>query len=83
METLELSYLSKWSSNLDNVKVEFKTARKLRAFINSGVKENLFYIKDKVGFFKIVRINKIMHTSIDAKIEKLTLREYNLERLGI
>ena len=83
METLELSYRSWGDSLMDAVRLEFKTTKKLRLFINSGAKENVFRINNRSGFFKIVTINKVMHTSIDAKIECLSLREYNLDKLGI
>ena len=39
--------------------------------------------KYDVSLFKIVKMKKIKHFSIIANIEKITLREYNLEKLGI
>ena len=86
METLELSYIdSGLVYGSREVKIKFKTSKKLRSFINSD--ERIFKIKSnqpyKNDVYKIVKIKKIMHYSIEAIIEIYTLREMNLERLGI
>ncbi len=59
------------------VKIEFGTAKNLRDFLHSG--EKLCSV-DK-NLVKIIKINKMRHTSVEATIQKITLREYNLERL--
>ena len=60
-----------------DVKIEFTTAKKLRDFVHSG--ERLVTINKNL--IKIIKINKLRHTSMEATIQKITLREYNLERL--
>ena len=57
--------------------IEFGTVKKLRDFINH---------KDEIcefekSFFKIITIKRFKHTSMLATVAKITLREYNLERL--
>lgn len=75
-----------------SVKIEFNSADELRDFINKG--ETLFKVRgdqlkrwrisDIMGdqLFKIVGIKKkSRHSSMEAIVQKITLREYNLERL--
>ncbi len=68
--------------NTTDVKITFKTGNELSNFINSNesIFKNMDY-KCDTSLFKIVKIEKIKHFSIIAKIERITLREYNLERL--
>jgi hypothetical protein len=60
-----------------DVKIKFQDAKGLMKFINSG--DEIF--KCGTELFKIVKIIKLKHSSFIAKIEKITLREYNLEKL--
>lgn len=77
----------RWTSVGDgpiDVKITFKTVKEQRKFINSHetIFRNMSYKYD-VSLFKIIKMKKIKHFSIIANIEKITLREYNLEKLGI
>jgi hypothetical protein len=77
----------RWASIGDgpiDVKITFKTVKEQRKFINSHetIFRNMSY-KYNVSLFKIIKMKKIKHFSIIANIEKITLREYNLEKLGI
>lgn len=77
----------RWASVGDgpiDVKITFKTAKEQRKFINSHetIFRNMSYKYD-LSLFKIIKMKKIKHFSIIANIEKITLREYNLEKLGI
>lgn len=65
-----------------DVKITFKNVNELTKFINSHetIFKNMSYKYD-VSLFKIVKMKKIKHFSIIANIERITLREYNLERL--
>ena len=77
----------RWASIGDgpiDVKITFKTVKEQRKFINSHetIFRNMSYKYD-VSLFKIIKMKKIKHFSIIANIEKITLREYNLEKLGI
>jgi len=77
----------RWASVGDgpiDVKITFKTVKEQRKFINSHetIFRNMSYKYD-VSLFKIIKMKKIKHFSIIANIEKITLREYNLEKLGI
>lgn len=88
---LEFNRISdRWGSVGDEpieVRIEFKSGKEVINFINkgdyifkrSGIPRSNF---DK-SIFKIVKIKKIKHFSIIANIEKITLREYNLEKIGI
>lgn len=89
METLQKLKIKLFSykDGLDDPKkvtIEFKSVRELRNFINTGFVD-LFEEPDNYSGrkYKLIRINKIKHTSIEATICRLTLREFNLERLGI
>jgi len=77
----------RWASIGDgpiDVKITFKTVKEQRKFINSheDIFKNMGHKYD-VSLFKIIKMKKIKHFSIIANIEKITLREYNLEKLGI
>ena len=61
----------------EDVIIEFGTAKKLRDFINSG--ERIYKIDKSI--FLVIKIIRFKHTSMIAAVEKMTLREYNLERL--
>ena len=76
----------------DDVKIQFDEVSSLRTFLNSDVKifyapssrywsNNKFHFIPSKVIFKIVKIKKIMNTSIIANIEKTTLREMNLDKL--
>lgn len=67
----------KTGSDPVEVKIEFGTAKNLRDFVHSG---DTLCSADK-NLVKIIKINKMRHTSVEATIQKITLREYNLERL--
>ena len=62
-----------------DVKIKFQDAKGLMEFINSG--DEIF--KCGTELFKIVKIKKLKHFSFIASIERITLREYNLEKLLI
>ena len=70
-----------WRVNLNNdskVTLEFESPTHLMKFINSG--ESI--IKDfDYGYIYIVQMKKIKHSSLEAIVRKINLREYNLERL--
>jgi len=75
----------RWGSVGDepvDVKIKFKTVNELTKFINrnESIFKNMSYKYD-VSLFRIVKMKKIKHFSIIANIEKITLREYNLEKL--
>lgn len=74
---LKIKWYFDTKSETNDVKIEFKTAKSLRDFINGG--ERL--IKVDNSMMKILKINKLGHTSLNATIQKITLREYNLEKL--
>lgn len=60
-----------------DVKIEFGTAKKLRDFVH-----NIEYLCKVDKFLvKIIKIKKFRHTSMEATIQKISLREYNLERI--
>lgn len=59
--------------------IEFRTAKRLRDFLNN--KKEI--ISNDGGLFVVITIRKIKQTQIEAKVEKITLREYNLNKLGI
>lgn len=61
----------------EDVVIEFGSAKKLRDFINSG--ERICKIEKSI--FLVIQIKKFKQTSMEATVEKITLREYNLERL--
>lgn len=70
------------------VTLEFKSVSKLRDFINNGDKMFKLYrppgnftkIQDS-GYItlKVIKIHKIKNTSIDATVERINLRDYNLD----
>ena len=70
-----------WRVNLNNdskVTLEFENPTHLMKFINSG--ESI--IKDPTyGYIYVVQMKKIKHSSLEAIVRKINLREYNLERL--
>lgn len=83
METLQKLKIKYKGSLGEKVTIEFKNVRELRNFINTGFVD-LFEDTDNSGRkYKLIRIDKIKHTTIEAIIYRLTLREFNLERLGI
>jgi hypothetical protein len=61
------------------VDLEFKSVKELREFVNSRI--CLFTYEGNK--YKIIRLKKIKQTKIEATIEMINLREYNLEILGI
>lgn len=65
---LKLSWGDKkpWDTNEPiDVTMEFKSVNKLRRFIN--------------GSKKLFKISKIKNTSIDATVERISIREHNLD----
>ena len=60
-----------------DVKIKFQTPKEMMRFVNSG--DDVFKCGEFI--YKIIRINKLKHFSFIAKIERITLREYNLEKL--
>lgn len=88
---LKLSWRSKrpWEDDdPTDVTIEFKSVSKLRNFINNN--ERIFKIHKPYssfgnnkdwGFitFRLIKIIKIKNTSIDATVQKFTLRDYNLD----
>ncbi len=59
--------------------IEFGSANKLRNFINDNHK----LVKSNGVTFKIVKRQKCRATKFHCEVEALTLRELNLEKLGI
>ena len=65
----------------NDTKIDFKTAKQLKKFLMGDTSIIIDGTVWKPIYFKVIKINKIKHTSIEAVIQKITLREYNLERL--
>lgn len=61
------------------VDLEFNSVKELREFVSSRM--CLFTYEGNK--YKIIRLKKIKQTKIEATIEMINLREYNLEILGI
>ena len=73
-----------WYSNTDKsyqgeAIIEFEDANKLRKFIN----DNHQIVKSNGITFKIVKRTKSRATKFHCEVQALTLRELNLEKLGI
>lgn len=64
----------------ENAKIQFENATKLRNFINDG--DRICKIQNNANcLYKIVKIKKIKQFSLEVIIEKITLREYNLDKI--
>ena len=73
-----------WYNNTDKsyqgeAIIEFEDANKLRKFIN----DNHQIVKSNGIAFKIVKRKKSRATKFHCEVQALTLRELNLEKLGI
>lgn len=79
MQSIRLRKQWRVDLNKDSkVTLEFQNAKHLMKFINSG--ESI--IKDPTyGYIYVVQMKKIKHSSLEAIVRKINLREYNLERL--
>lgn len=67
-----------------DVRIMFNGGNDLMKFVNNGERifKGDYYNRDK-SLYRIVKFKKFKHFSVIATIERITLREYNLERLGI
>lgn len=85
---LKLSWRSRRPYEIDvsDVTIEFDNVSNLRNFINSG--DKIFKVWSSSSFpepfhgyitFRIIKISKIKNRSIDALVERITLRDYNLD----
>jgi len=71
--------------------IEFESVNKMRKFINDGQRIFKIQMKDPhrlfgsyesmYTVFKVVKIHKIKHKKIEATIQKMTLRDYNLDTI--
>lgn len=79
MQSIRLRKQWRVDLNKDSkVTLEFQNAKHLMKFINS--KQSI--IKDPTyGYIYVVQMKKIKHSSLEAIVRKINLREYNLERL--
>lgn len=59
------------------VRIEFKTATRMRNFINTSCR----IFGNKGNIYRILKIKKMRHTTMQVLLEKMTLREYNLDVL--
>jgi len=76
------------SSKETEAGIEFESVNKMRKFINDGQRIFKIQMKDTIlGYesmytvFKVVKIHKIKHKKIEATIQKMTLRDYNLDTI--
>jgi len=81
--TKESSY-GRWYSNIDKnyqeeAIIEFENTNRLRNFIN----DNHQIVRSNGITFKIVKRKKCRATKFHCEVQALTLRELNLEKLGI
>ncbi len=90
---LKLSFVDRFRDYKDGEEmeagIEFESVNKMRNFINEGQK--IFKVLRKDTFFrtsgdpytvfKVVKIHKIKHKKIEATIQKMTLRDYNLDTI--
>ena len=70
-----------WRLNLNNnseATIEFESPSSMMKFINSRSSVMKTY---DYGFIYIVQMKKIKHSSLEAIVRKINLREYNLELL--
>jgi hypothetical protein len=77
----DLKIKNSWRYNLwDNaeVTIEFDTPRQLMKFINA---RNSVVNTRSYGYVYIVQMKKIKHSSLEAIVRRINLREYNLELL--
>ena len=80
MQTITEVKTNRWrvhSSEPSELKIEFTSCKELRNFINSRKS----IIKSNGDILKLIRIKKIKQSSMEAIVQKITLREYNLEAL--
>lgn len=89
---LKLSFSDRFKNYKDGEEteaaIEFESVNKMRKFINEGQRVFKIQRKDTIlGYesmytvFKVVKIHKIKHKKIEATIQKMTLRDYNLDTI--
>jgi hypothetical protein len=77
----DLKIKNSWRYNLwDNteVTIEFDSPKELMRFINA--RHSVISTRN-YGHVYIVQMKKIKHSSLEAIIKRISLREYNLEKL--
>jgi len=77
----DLKIKNSWRYNLwDNaeVTIEFDNPKELMKFVNS---RNSVINTRSYGHVYIVQMKKIKHSSLEAIVKRISLREYNLEKL--
>jgi hypothetical protein len=90
---LKLSFSDRYRSYEDGeeaeVGIEFESVSKMRNFINNGQRVFKVLMNDTYGrtyrsmytVFKVIKIHKIKHKKIEATIQKMNLRDYNLDTI--